>query len=55
MTCQMMLYIMYMGEVFTAAKYIESNKIRFAVLGKTPAHHIHRQKPLETYFKEEAN
>ena len=55
MTCQIMLFIMYIGEVRIAAKYIESNKMWFVALGRTPAHHIHRQKPLETYFKEEAN
>ena len=55
MTCQIMLFIMYIGETRMTAKYNESNKIYFVVVGRTPVHHIHRRKPLETYFKEEAN
>ena len=55
MTCQIMLFIMYTGEVRMRAKYIKSNQNRFVALLWTSVNHIQRQKPLDTYFKEEAN
>ena len=50
MTCQIMLFIMYIGEVRIVVKYIESNKILFAALGRTPVHRIHRRKAVGDIF-----
>lgn len=55
MTCQIMLFIMYIGGVRMTAKYIESDKMCFAVPVWTSNIIFTGEKPLDTFFKEEAN